>query len=76
MHFAEVINFTQLNLVQVAAQGYTAETEKKLSHDPNPADNQHGSVAEFEPFNREPGPRYLLDPAFSGSCRRHMGHRD
>jgi len=40
MHFAEVINFTQLNLVQVAAQGYTAETEKKLSHDPSPADNQ------------------------------------
>ena len=40
MHFAEVVNFTQLNLVQVAAQGYTADTEKKLSHDPSPADNQ------------------------------------
>jgi len=39
MHFAEVVNFTQLNLVQVAAQGYTAETEKKLSDTPSPAES-------------------------------------
>lgn len=39
MQIADLVNFSQLSLVQVAAQGYTADTEKKLSDAPSFAES-------------------------------------